>query len=452
MLRSLFEGAKRNKKFRKNLRESRHKRNESESSDSLELDFGENSNSENMPNTVGVENVGNLQLLKLFIEVIPNFSGEPCELNNFIGSCDEVISQFAGGSEIVEKLIFRAILGKLRGKALTLIASRSELQTWFEIKNLLKLSFSDQRSFTCLLQELHGLKQNPKENSYQFGIRCQYHRSLIFISINSDESLSVAEKTAQVSNIEKLILITFLKYLPPIIQTGVRLKQPKSLEEAMQFVLEEENFLSLVQDSKKSNQINIPYSSQKAPMSSTQTSQNFPRNQFHQMQQPLQQYSNFQNFPRNQFYQHRTQQPSRQQQQFPSQPIQLRNKVIPPQNFPTNQQVFGKPVNVWKPTGQRNPEKTTPMSVVTKQNYQPQKSFFQPQSRPTFYSEELNNTTTDDLNTVETNNLLNPPCEIPIENYLSDTIDDTFSEIDTEENSQTNDENFQTLASGNMIT
>ena len=89
-------------------------------------------------------------------------------------------------------------------------ASRIELDTWDKVKEILKLGLTDQRSFTCLLNELHSLKPNVKETSYNFAIRCQYFRSLIITSITNDVTLSVNAKLAQIKNTEKLLLITFL--------------------------------------------------------------------------------------------------------------------------------------------------------------------------------------------------------------------------------------------------
>jgi hypothetical protein len=150
----------------------------------------------------------NYSEVRLFLDIIPHYSGDPCELNNFIAACDEVTAQYANNQNLT-KLIFRAILGKLKGKALMIISSRVELTTWEQVKIILKSAFSDQRSFTCLLQELHQIRPQQKENSYSFGIRCQYLRSLIFSSINNNYLLSQPEKLAQINNIKKLILIQF---------------------------------------------------------------------------------------------------------------------------------------------------------------------------------------------------------------------------------------------------
>lgn len=321
----------------------------------------------------------NYSEVRLFLDIIPSFSGEPCELSNFISACDEAVTQYAA-NQTVSKLIFRGIIGKLKGKALTLVSSRAELTTWAQIKFILKQSFSDQRSFNCLLQELHNMKPQAKESSYSFGVRCQYLRSLICSSINNDITLTNENKLAQIQNIEKLILITFQKYLTPQIQLAVRLKNPNCLEEAMQYLIEEENFISIINDG-KSKQF-----SNSAPQ---------PNHFFCSVPKP-----NFQapiyHRPISQ------QQQTPYQNRFPSQPINITPRNLPQQKYFTNKQVFGKSgpnVNVWQPKNTIQP-KPTPMSGVSIQttpkshgNFQHSQrpKYFQPQSRPTFISEELYN-------------------------------------------------------------
>lgn len=373
--------SRKNREFRNQIR-SIKKPSSSDSDSDFDIDklVSEvqriNLSSSNQPENTMAE--VNYSEVRLFLDIIPIFNGEPCELNNFIAACDEAVNRYTA-NQVITKLIFRGIIGKLKSKALTIISSRVELTTWQQVKEVLKISFCDQRSFSCLLQELHQIKPQNKENSYSFGIRCQYLRSLIFSSINNDTSLLQPEKLAQINNIEKLILITFQKYLPSQVQLAVRLKNPTNLEQAMQFLIEEENFLSLANEGRK-NLSNINHVVQNAPRPNqfNSVSHNFPKPNFNA---PFMQNS----FPQN------------ENRRFPSQPINITPRQLPPPKYFSNQQVFGKPTNVWKPKGTIQP-KPTPMSVVTKQTVQkPSTSFyrspnhFQPQSRSTFISEELHN-------------------------------------------------------------
>lgn len=322
---------------------------------------------------MSVENT-NYQQLRLFLDIIPHFEGDPCELNNFIAACDDTFNNFRNENDIIKKLIFRGIVGKLKGKALTLISSRTELDTWEKVKDVLRLSFCDQRSFTCLLHELHSLRPNAKENSYNFGVRCQYNRSLIFSSINSDLYMTNEAKIAQIQNIEKLILITFLKYLPPNIQTAVRLRNPPNLETAMQLVIEEENFISLVNEGRRHVQQALPTPNFKTPVAQNM----FQSNQ----QRPFSnQALNFGTRPGS-FPSYSLQPPPRT---FPSQPIPVQPRPVQQRYF-SNQQVFGKEgpkTNVWKPTNRVPTDSPTPMSIVT-QSTRPPQNIFQRQIRPNF--------------------------------------------------------------------
>lgn len=386
----------------------------------------------------------NYSEVRLFLDIIPCFNGEPCELNNFLAACDDVVLHYAT-NQTLTKLIFRAILGKLKGKALIIISSRTELNTWTEVRFILKQTFTDQRSFNCLLQELHSIKPHPKESSYSFGVRCQYLRSLINSSINNDNTLSQEQKSAQILNIEGLVVITFQKYLPTQIQLAIRLKNPRNLEEALQYLIEEENFLSIVNESRFKHPVlngnrNFNNFLSGIPMPSIQT--------------PI-----FQNQP-----------PPSTPRPFPSQPIAINPKPTSPQRYFTNEQVFGKPrnnpnVNVWKPRGNTNQPRPIPMSVVTKQTVPRQypgehskftqkpnyfQSHFQPRSKPTFTSEELYSIDNFELeyfdeipeNTHENFEEINEQTQ----NYCDENIREITNNSHDESSSQSDYQNFPKLA------
>ena len=89
----------------------------------------------------------------------------------------------------------------------------------------------------------------------------------------------------------------------------------------------------------------------------------------------------------------------RNQQVFPSQPININPRHVAPQKYFTNKQVFGNTPNVWKPRGQKsnNFPKPTPMSGVShgtsfnKQNNQPTNIFKNHRPNPNILVEELFN-------------------------------------------------------------
>ncbi|XP_057671275.1 uncharacterized protein LOC130903024 [Diorhabda carinulata] len=195
----------------------------------------------------------NYQLLKLYLDSIPNFDGNPHTLNIFIGNCESFISAFASNSDnALNTFLYRAIIGKLTGRAQILIGSRTELKTWDEIKQALNLSFGDQRDIDCLVQDLINLKPFKNETPYNFGMRCQDSRSLIISKLNTLH-FDPSEKPLHLRNYDNLALKTFVRGLPLPIQTNIRLRSPDSLEKAMSLVVEEENFLYSTQRSSNLN-------------------------------------------------------------------------------------------------------------------------------------------------------------------------------------------------------
>ncbi|WP_253302429.1 hypothetical protein [Wolbachia endosymbiont of Psylliodes chrysocephala] len=283
----------------------------------------------------------NYPLLQLYVDTIPNFDGNPHILTVFLDACESLIGQFSdrqNNAATINAYILRAIIGKLTGRALSLIGSRSELTVWIDIKNLLILSFGDQRNLDCHVQDLIALHPFKNEPPCRFGMRCQDSRSLIVSKINAS-NFSPEEKRIRLQNYNDLALKTFIHGLTGQLQNNVRLRNPDSLEQAMAFVVEEENFL---------------YSSQKSNFSDSQNYRpvnnrnNYSKpQQQRQPSQPLQKpfysnnfnrfHSNFNNFPRqnNQNFQN--------QNQFVQRPQFNQSNNFNNQNFNRNSNNFKNP-------------------------------------------------------------------------------------------------------------
>ena len=186
----------------------------------------------------------NYQLLRLYVDTIPPFDGNPHTLSIFIDNCTSLINQFhRANDDAHNNFIVRAIIGKLSGRALSLIGSRtSELKTWDDVKSALQLSFGDQRNLDCLVQDLITLSPIKNETPYNFGMRCQDARSLVFSKL-STLNLNNNELDIKRRSYDDLALKTFIRGLTGQIQNNIRLRNPQNLETAMSLVIEEENFL-----------------------------------------------------------------------------------------------------------------------------------------------------------------------------------------------------------------
>jgi hypothetical protein len=349
------------------------------------------------PNQV-VNNSTNLSLLKLYVDTIPTYDGNVNTLEVFINSCDYLFTTFGTLANDVNAYLLRVVISKLTGRALILIGTKTDLNTWDLLKNALRLSFGDQRNLDCLEQDLLTLFPFKNEPPLEFGKRIQIVRSKLESKLGSVSVTEMCINTKRVysNQYNKLALKTFIRGLQPQLQNIIRLRNPDTLEQAMAYVTEEENF-------RYTQNFASFLHHQRPPTSfSTKTHQKqttIPSNihtsyptSFSPHATNNESYLNSRQFHR---------QPAQfTQPQFPRQTINITPSRNPPQQkFFTNNQVFGKPKNVFRPTGQQPTGKPEPMSTTSRNPtvkhsypYNPNNNYFRPNNGPkNFVSEELHN-------------------------------------------------------------
>lgn len=205
----------------------------------------------------------NYNLIRYQADNIPCYDGNPKQLSRFIRSCEHFIvnHQDRNNQEApINICLFDTIIGKLTGRAADLIASRLELDTWQLVKDALVTTFSDQRSEDCLAQDIICMRPDKNESILNFGLHIQDSRSLLFAKINSSNDAANI-KLLKINQYDDLCLKTFINNLNYHMQLVVRLKNPNSLEQAMAFVREEENFLNF--KNKSNINKNMPQASNK---------------------------------------------------------------------------------------------------------------------------------------------------------------------------------------------
>lgn len=377
--------------------------------------------SNNVPNASTSQGV-NYQLLRLYIDSIPQFSGNDYNtLEIFIEHCESLLQTYINRTNPQDPLnsfLIRAIIGKLNGRALMLIGSRPEIRNWDELKDLLRLSFGDQRNLDCLVQELIALKPHKNESFFTFGQRIQKCRSAVASKLKS-MNFTKPQCQFRMENYDELSLKTFIRGLTGRIQDMVRLRNPNSLELAISYVLEEENFLYNQKQylgNQSSNHSNSNFNRIPALKNTQPNTQNYSNlGQRPSYNIPRQHY-----IPNNQHYQSNYNPYLRST--FPSQPVQVQPRYLPPHRLPTNKEVFGPPQNVWKPTGQVPQNKPTPMSVSTRNT-----------------SAQNNNYTPQQLHYIETENASIPAYNLQFENSFENHDVQYLNEInlsDFENNSE----------------
>jgi hypothetical protein len=81
------------------------------------------------PNQV-VNNSTNLSLLKLYVDTIPTYDGNVNTLEVFINSCDYLFTTFGTLANDLNAYLLRVVICKLTGRALILIGTKTDLNTW----------------------------------------------------------------------------------------------------------------------------------------------------------------------------------------------------------------------------------------------------------------------------------------------------------------------------------
>lgn len=305
--------------------------------------------------------------------ILPNFDGNPKELYDFIKVATTLLNYYYDSTSVASiqnVLLLQGILSKLTGRAKEVVSIYG-YERWDDIKKILIQNFGDQRNENSLTRDLVNLRQHPGETPIQFYEKCMGLLNTIcnHVELHNDTAVIIQSKK---DFFYKQTLTTFLAGLREPLGSTIRAMRPQNLAIAIQYIQEENNIRYL------------------------QRSHAPPPTLVHKRIPPVQLQQGTPRFMQNPGP--TWQAPQVQRPQFPQGPINITPRVNPPQQrFFTNQQVFGKPQNVWKPQGAPQP-KPVPMSTTTRNTFGNQQTTNfknqNPQTRqakPTFTSEELFN-------------------------------------------------------------
>lgn len=333
-----------------------------------------------------------------YLKTVPEFDGTPHKLSEYVRSAEVIINQyFANAGPVpaqgvfLQNLVLSALRTKLTGRAL-LVTSGREIATWVELKNILQRSFADQRSESSLLRDLMLLKQRSETAQEYFEI-CQQTRSLLYSNLQLNEQ-DAAVRQVKKTQYDNLTLTAYLSGLKEPLGSFLRSMRPATLEDAITYVIEEENVLYARRSENEQRKINPTH---RKPMSTT-TGLRMNNSQTNYSWQPQQNHQSY-------GYQQRTQQPF-----FPSnaRPMSFPGNSSSGQHrqaFSKNSQMypnrsFQQTKNVFAPQNRAQP-RPTPMDTTsgatrrTMQNSRynspnNQRNFIQQSNQPrNFTSEEL---------------------------------------------------------------
>lgn len=332
-----------------------------------------------------------------YLKCVPVFDGNPNDLNRYLTVCEAIINEFydnTNSRSFKNVYLLNSLISKLQGNA-KLVINIQNVGTWVDVRNTLTLNFADQRDESCLNRDLVMMRQNSHETPQNFYDRILNILNLLCVYVDIHETTDLAKHLKR-DLYQNLALKTFLSGLKEPLGTTLRCMKPRSLSEALQYVLAEDNAHYFQNPSSNKSSIKTNFG---------QTMPNFHVRPQIKPNHTVQRQNYFTgNFPFNNGNTF-----AKNQNAFPTGPVPIQPRPpIRAQRYFTNNQVFGprRPqnsysirTNVFKPNPNQQLEKPTPMSVCTRNSYstnrfaQPSTSYNPPANR-NFTSEELFNTET----------------------------------------------------------
>lgn len=173
--------------------------------------------------------------LNVILKFIKPFDGTREKLNPFINNCDNAVSL---ASSLQENIVFKYIISQLDGKA-EVACSIKEFDSWPQLREFLQNQFGERKHYAHLLTDLQDCRQGTQENVSQFSLKVEtcLSKLLTEISITNHKK---SELSGRVAAMEELALHTFTMGLNPRIANIIRCRDPKNLNEAINYAISEE--------------------------------------------------------------------------------------------------------------------------------------------------------------------------------------------------------------------
>lgn len=174
------------------------------------------------------------------IKDLPKFDGNSKLLYEFLNNVEEILLYIRGTDNTpYGQILLRAIRNKIEGQANEVLNMYGTPLIWDEIKNNLVLHYSDKRTETSLIRDLHTVRQFNKTIESFYGEIIELQSSLC-------NNILIHERDTGVINAKKnlyseMCLNSFLVGLNEPLGSRVRAMQPTSLSTALSCCIKEQN-------------------------------------------------------------------------------------------------------------------------------------------------------------------------------------------------------------------
>lgn len=178
------------------------------------------------------------------IKFIPEFTGSPRKLGTFIKKCEYILTNYGEDNNVPQMTyLFHLITSRLGGEAADLVGSREHIESWEELRELLALHFGDRRTEDCLAKELEKIRLNRGESYEELFKRIQQTRNDLMAKV-SETNANAHMRLSKRAIYDHTAFKVFLSNLPMYLNRWVRMRNVSTLEQALEIVLEDQNYQS----------------------------------------------------------------------------------------------------------------------------------------------------------------------------------------------------------------
>lgn len=219
------------------------------------------------------------------IKDLPKFDGNPRLLHEFINNVEEILLHIRGADGTpYGQILLRAVRNKITGEANEILNMYGTALHWDDIKGNLILHYSDKRTETSLIRDLHGLRQDNRtvEAFYSQVMEIQSALCNNILIHENDQNVIRAKKEL----FAEMCLNSFLTNLREPLGASIRAMRPESLATALSFCIKEQNiFYGQVKNRRDFYQRSQPQSNYQ------NNKPNYVRNTYHPYTKPQQNYN-----------------------------------------------------------------------------------------------------------------------------------------------------------------
>ncbi|XP_055840663.1 uncharacterized protein LOC129908283 [Episyrphus balteatus] len=174
------------------------------------------------------------------IKDLPKFDGNPRLLFEFLNNVEEILLHIRGTDNTpYGQILLRAIRNKVEGQANEILNMYGTPLIWDDIKTNLILHYSDKRTETSLIRDLHNIRQYNKTIQSFYGEIIEIQSALCNNILIQEINPSVIQ--AKKNLYSEMCLNSFLSGLNEPLGSRVRTMQPDSLATALSCCIKEQN-------------------------------------------------------------------------------------------------------------------------------------------------------------------------------------------------------------------